>query len=165
MIQKHKKQTHSPNTWVITILLSAVVLYGASLFTPFLNGYAWFPIAHLQCGAQPYIASNFSASRSYTVPGDGLYDGPNVFTTPNDYYCSRAEVEEAQYRPYEWGERCRTNSTTSQIHCASGGNGYTGLVPYFAILAIGSVGLAFTIFKFSHSTTMTRIKKLFKGRR
>lgn len=166
MIQKNKNlRIHSFKIWVITIVVSMAALYIVSLTAPVLSGYAWFPIAHIQCGTQPYIASNFSASRSYTVPGDGLYKGPSPFTTPDEYYCSRGEVEEAHYRPYEWGERCRTNEMIGQTHCASGGNGYVALLPFFTFLIIGSAAISVIALRFPYVKTRTSIKKLLNKRK
>lgn len=162
MIQKNKIVIlRSRKSWTVAILLSIVALYSISLFTPLLSGYAWFPIANIRCGEQPYIASNFSASNTYTTPGDELYRGPNPFTTPDEYYCSREQAEKAHYRPYEWGERCRVNNSTGQTFCASAGSsGYMAMIPYIVFLIVGGVAIAFTALKFPFKKIKSWIKKL-----
>lgn len=106
-----------------------------------------FPLKTLECGNQPYIASDFAASYSYRKPGDGLYRGPDIFTQPDEYYCSEADVKAAGYRPYVWGdERCR--NTGNGTHCASGGNGFTAMVPYMIGLIIMSVPISTVILYF-----------------
>jgi hypothetical protein len=136
-VKTKKNMVRIKPLWAVTFSVWLVTLYCISLVTPILNGYAWFPIAHIKCGTQPYIASSFSAANSYVVPGDGNYHGPGIFTSPSDYYCTRAAVEATHYKANEWGERCRTNSQTNQTYCAKGGNGYVGLIPFVGLLAVG----------------------------
>lgn len=78
----------------IIFLLIILVLYGlgSGLFT--------YAAAFVRCGGQPVAATRFTASYSYTLPGEYGY-GPSLF---NEYYCTQAQAEAAGFSPSPFTE-------------------------------------------------------------
>ncbi len=136
MVKNNGKNLVKQTDWSLNFFKVLIILYVVSLITPLAHGYASFPLAYAKCGLkEPYIASSFLNSNTYSTPADGYYFGPDVFTVWENYFCSSEEAEKAGFRDYSWGrERCKYYDDTGHTICIDGKNGFTAMLPYILLL-------------------------------
>lgn len=155
MAKEHK---NTKKRYLLTLLLFLPIFFILeliSLSTPIVRGFAAFPLKTIECGHQPYIANRFAGSNSYTIPGDALYHGPDIFTNPSeDYYCTEAEVRKGGSTPYLWADKCESLRQTQPAYCSPDGEGVNSTTSFFTIVVVVSGLLSYTL-----SWLMTKQKK------
>lgn len=145
--QQKARKTKKVLLLALALLLPTIFLVEfVLLFTPFVSGFAAYPLKTIQCGHPPYIANSFAAGFSYTKPGDGFYRGPDTLTTLKDYYCTEAEVQKAGYKPNIWGEQqCHFTQQGQEMRCLTGKDATDIIVRFIVILIIVSGLLSYAI--------------------
>lgn len=81
--------------WLKRTVIIVVIVYIASLFTPFLSGYTQFPLYLIKCWGLPVEATRFAAGYTYELPSDKGYNRGLMFVT--DYFCSEKNAQTAGF--------------------------------------------------------------------
>lgn len=116
-----------------------------STYLPVVGGLASFPLKSVQCGHEPFITKTFAGSRSYTIPGDRLYGGPNIFTQSSNYYCDESELVKDGYAAMTWKEQCQSTNRNQPVECNSNSDSFSAVLPFFLGLIFLSTLVAYFI--------------------
>lgn len=93
-MDKLKIEKRSRNKWIIITVIIAMI-YIVSLFVPYVSNATRYPYYFIKCGGRPVTATDFAASRTYTVPNGQIY-----YALDDVYFCTEQEAQAAGYRLY-----------------------------------------------------------------
>lgn len=164
MLKKNQKNTKKVHIFTLLLFLPIFFLLTlVSIFMPIVSGFAAFPFKTIQCGHQPYVADRLAGVNSYTIPGDSLYHGPNIFTKSDDLFCTEAAAQKVGLSPDTWSERCESSLKPRQSsRCTPGGDGFDSSFTLFAILIVTAGLLSYIVASKIESTSKHQIKSSLK---